>query len=141
MNGCLKRIGQGVGVLALLALVVVVVAVATAPGDGAPATVTPTATSAPLPTVTPGPTPTATIAWYAGGTLHNATVGEWRAADERNKLATAADWAARGWDSVANLEQNARDIVTCVDEAAPTFKDTESAANLAAACVIFMKGQ
>ena len=120
-----------------------VVAVATAPGGGAPPTAEPTitATSAQLHTVTPGPTPTPTLAWYAGGTLHSATVGEWRAADERNKLATAADWAAQGWDSVANLEQNARDIVTCVDEAAPTFKDKESAANLATACVIFMKGQ
>lgn len=30
--------------------------------------------------------------WYEGGTLHDATVVEWRAASARNRLATAADW-------------------------------------------------
>jgi hypothetical protein len=32
--------------------------------------------------------------WYEGGTLHRASLSEWRAADEHNKLATAADISA-----------------------------------------------
>ena len=32
--------------------------------------------------------------WYEGGNLHNATVGQWKSATHRNKLATAADWLA-----------------------------------------------
>ena len=42
------------------------------------------------------PTPyfvTATpLPWYVGGTLHNATIAEWRMADSRNKIATVSDW-------------------------------------------------
>ena len=60
------------------------------------------ATRAARPTRTPRPTriPTATeqLAWYEGGTLHNATLGEWRNASERNRLATAADWFVSGFD-------------------------------------------
>lgn len=32
--------------------------------------------------------------WYAGGTLHDGTVADWKAASARNRLATAADMAA-----------------------------------------------
>ena len=34
-------------------------------------------------------------AWNRGGTLHRATVAEWHRATDSNRLATAADWAAR----------------------------------------------
>ena len=30
--------------------------------------------------------------WHEGGTLHDATIEEWRAGSARNRLATAADW-------------------------------------------------
>jgi len=30
--------------------------------------------------------------WYTGGTLHKATVSDWRKASSENKLATASDW-------------------------------------------------
>lgn len=33
------------------------------------------------------------LEWYQGGTLHDSTLGEWNMASERNKLATAGDWA------------------------------------------------
>ena len=33
-----------------------------------------------------------TVEWYEGGTLHNATVAQWKKATEQNKLATCADW-------------------------------------------------
>jgi hypothetical protein len=36
--------------------------------------------------------------WYQGGTLHNKTVREWRAANDADKLATCADFVARIWD-------------------------------------------
>ena len=32
--------------------------------------------------------------WFHGGNLHNATVGQWKSATYRNKLATSADWLA-----------------------------------------------
>ena len=31
-------------------------------------------------------------AWYAGGTLHHASIGEWLEADPRNVLATTSDF-------------------------------------------------
>ena len=34
----------------------------------------------------------AAVQWHKGGTLHQATVREWKAATYENKLATAADW-------------------------------------------------
>ena len=47
-------------------------------------------------------------AWHEGGTLHDATMGEWQYADERNQLATAADWvhiAIRGDERLEMLRQ------------------------------------
>jgi len=36
--------------------------------------------------------------WYEGGTLHSATLAQWKAATNANRLATAADWlAATEW--------------------------------------------
>lgn len=32
--------------------------------------------------------------WYEGGTLHKATITQWKVATDRDKLATAADWLA-----------------------------------------------
>ena len=37
----------------------------------------------------------ANIEWMKNGNLHNATVVEWKNADESNKLATCADIAAK----------------------------------------------
>ena len=37
----------------------------------------------------------ASAPWYSGGTLHAARASEWRRATEPNRLATAADWAAK----------------------------------------------
>ena len=38
--------------------------------------------------------PVPTKKWFEGGTLHNATIGEWNSATYANKLATSADWLA-----------------------------------------------
>ena len=46
--------------------------------------------------------------WYEGGTLHDASVNEWLGANERNRLATAADWthiAYRGDERLELLRQ------------------------------------
>lgn len=93
-------------------------------------------------TIAPTVAPTATsLPWYAGGTLHSATIAEWRAADQRNKLATAADWAVQGFDTVAGLEQNAKELLACVDEAAKAVSDTDTVTDLAVTCIILMKPQ
>ena len=36
-------------------------------------------------------------AWYEGGTLHQATVAEWKKATSQNKLATCSDFIANWW--------------------------------------------
>jgi hypothetical protein len=63
--------------------------------------------------------------WFQGGSLHNATVTEWKQAAYSNRLATAADWlAATTWkghlsshDSFDRLKDKARKLVQAVDEA------------------------
>jgi hypothetical protein len=86
--------------------------------------------------------------WYSGGTLHRATVGEWRNASYRDKLATAADWAL-AYDRVKNtvlrsgsmetLKPYAIDLVTCVDGASgPSGNDSLRVAQLAASCIVLL---
>lgn len=74
--------------------------------------VPPTASATPLPTATP----TAGV-WYAGGTLYDATIAEWRIAEPRNRLATSADWVLVGLGSatLAEIEAYAPRIMGCVD--------------------------
>lgn len=107
-----------------------------------PPTATSIPTAKPLPTMTTAPTSTP-LPWYAGGTLHSATITEWRSADHRNKLATAADWAAIGFDTVANLEQNATAILDCVEESFDTYatnhQATDTVTEIAVTCVILLK--
>lgn len=136
MKGCLKRIIQASGVIVALAVVLVVVALTTDIGKAPAAVVaiTPLPTVAEVPTATPLP-------WYVGGTLHSATVAEWRAADQRNKLATAADWAAQGFDTVAGLKEKATELLDCVEEAAKAVSDTDTVTDLAVGCVILLKAQ
>lgn len=62
--------------------------------------------------------------WCRGGTLHRATVREWKSATSSNKLATAADWlAATKWEGHLNtpddfrrMRTRALTLVTAVDE-------------------------
>ena len=46
--------------------------------------------------------------WYANGTLHKATVGQWKFASYRNKLATAADWAAQTSEAKRAVESSGK---------------------------------
>lgn len=41
--------------------------------------------------------------WYQGGSLHKASIGEWKSASYQNKLATSGDWlAATVWKGHLN---------------------------------------
>ena len=92
--------------------------------------------------------PVADSEWYSGGTLHRATVGEWRNASYRDKLATAADWAL-AHDGVKNevtrsgsiqtLKPFAIDLVSCVDGATgPSGNDGLRVTQLAASCMVLL---
>lgn len=40
------------------------------------------------------PTPSSATEWYEGGTLHEATIAQWKRASRQNKIATCADWVS-----------------------------------------------
>lgn len=95
--------------------------------------------------------PFADSEWYSGGTLHRATVGEWRSAPRRDKLATAADWAL-AHDRVKNkvmrsgsmqtLRPFAADLVACVDSAAGSSGNNSlRVSRLAASCMVLLGWQ
>ena len=59
--------------------------------------------------------------WYEGGTLQWATVEEWREGSERDRLASAGDWALG-----LVLRPAAEALVECVDEVVSTSTETET---------------
>ena len=86
--------------------------------------------------------------WNDGGTLHRATIGEWKRATYRNKLATAADVAliskmverkVRASGSMETLKVYAKQLVICIDEAA-AFSGNEhlKMSSLSAPCALTM---
>ena len=64
--------------------------------------------------------------WFKGGTLHKATVSEWRQASTENKLATVSDWlAATLWkghlttpQAFKKLKKKSEMLVNAVDNVA-----------------------
>lgn len=65
--------------------------------------------------------------WYSGGTLHEATVGEWHQATYANRLATCADFVV-----VANRAEAERDFSTVKPKAIELEKCiTESTKDIA----------
>ncbi len=91
--------------------------------------------------------------WYSGGTLHKATIREWKAASYRNRLATCADFVSgtmlnRGMKAKdidisegGRVWRSATDLETCISggTAGLEVTDTMSVAELAAACMVLMK--
>lgn len=81
--------------------------------------------------------------WYAGGTLHNATLGDWADASRHNRLATAADFAATILEerisSISDLETPALQMEACITEAA---RERSTAAiqvsEVGAACAVLL---
>ena len=82
--------------------------------------------------------------WYEGGTLHKNTNVEWLAADERYRLATAADFAAtiakhRGVSSSSldELLVRATALSVCITKASDVETEVE-VSSLAASCAILL---
>lgn len=104
------------------------------------------ATSTPLAATTSTPKPTTTYdpKWYAGGTLHKATVAQWRVADQRNKLATVADWTYAGFkdadfSSPDKLRPYADKMLMCIDGMVDmSQKPNSPVVELAAFCATYM---
>ncbi len=108
---------------------------------------TPEPTSTPGPTDTPAPTrtsiPSATplaTRWFDGGTLHDATVAEWREAEERNQLATAADWVVVLDNDVpaSELQPRATELTICTNTAIDGVEglDESPAREIALVCAL-----
>lgn len=86
--------------------------------------------------------------WYEGGTLHYATVAEWKNASYTNKIATAADWVAsspkgksvfRETGDINSLKPYVLNLINCVDEAAAgEGYGNMKIAEIAASCIILM---
>ena len=84
--------------------------------------------------------------WYTDGTLHKATVAQWTTATERNRLATASDWAATvlgekrvvRLGSIDRLKPYATDLKECIDIAAPAAPKSSRVVELASACAILL---
>ncbi len=85
--------------------------------------------------------------WYEGGTLHTASIPQWKSSTHKNRLATASDWAAVMFKdqnlSMKELKVKALEVVRCIDTA--TAGSTESllssAAEAAAICHILIEAQ
>lgn len=106
-------------------------------------TSTPWPTDTPIPwvpTSTPWPTDTPTV-----GTLHRATLAEWKAATVENKVLTAADWARAGLKltDINDISSYAVELVACIDTAIDTwiqlYSDSEPITDLAVTCLILLK--
>ena len=105
----------------------------------------PTATTlAPLDTTTQAPQ---ALKWYSGGTLHKASIAQWKRANARDQLATAADFAyvalekRRNFASPDELRPYARELATCISDSVPDKPDVEEnlkAAEIAALCAVLM---
>ena len=78
--------------------------------------------------------------WYEGGTLHKATVAEWKSATEENKLATSADFMASIDSSVSmdKLKDRAMDLKDCIDRASENVEsiNNQPVVELAGICAI-----
>jgi len=71
--------------------------------------------------------------WFRGGTLHNASVSEWKGGTYANKLATAGDWlSATSWkghltrlEDFDNLKIIAAKLVNGLDKVVAATKDAD----------------
>ncbi len=81
--------------------------------------------------------------WYVGGNLHKSKIREWKAASERNKLATCADFVANIKKDlpISELKTKAIEMKNCIDEATKgtSISDDEKTNEIAALCVILLK--
>jgi len=83
------------------------------------------------------------LPWYEGGTLHRATLHQWSAATDANRLATAADFAATFLKahrlSMDQLRPKAMELVEAIRESAEDKTlDAMRVSEVAAACAIIL---
>ena len=88
---------------------------------------------------------TKTKMWYVGGTLHKATIAEWRTATAANKLATCSDFVAkiRLDKGIAYNEQEikvqAYELVSCIDAAIVDVEvDNWKVSEMAVTCLVLL---
>ena len=98
----------------------------------------------------PASTPTSSTniddaTWFSGGTLQNASVGEWNNATQENKLATSADWAIDNFDLTTTsneLRFYTQGLLICVDVAAESdSNDTDPISDIVKTCVSRIKNR
>lgn len=85
--------------------------------------------------------------WYVGGTLHQATLREWKVASYRNKLATAADFITNFNNALgkrhqwASLKAAAEELVRGIDGiASDGIVDNDEASDIAAMILTVKEG-
>lgn len=67
--------------------------------------------------------------WYQGGTLHSATLYEWKQSSERNKLATISDWIVvvfknhkKPITSTNSIKEKAKEVRKCTNRRISKFR-------------------
>ena len=62
--------------------------------------------------------------WLKNGTLHKATVAEWKKANDENKMATCADFVvslkesdSKKFETISDIKVSALEMKNCLDEA------------------------
>lgn len=109
-----------------------------------PSVSTPSTSSAPsssAPSVSPKPPE-----WYEGGTLHKASIKQWKKAGYRDRLATSADFAVNisetgrfKFSTMDELKVHAIEIEKCISKAAEAKGfDDQPVSDYAATCAILM---
>lgn len=87
--------------------------------------------------------------WAQGGTLHDATVAEWRAGTPEDQLATAGDWVSAsmlrreyvpsGFDEI---RVQAIELRTCIDAAVEGGElDHQDVASSATVCLVLLEAE
>ena len=67
--------------------------------------------------------------WFEGGTLHEATIAEWKKATEENKLATCSDFIAKikKVTSLEDLKKRSVELKVCITTATKGLPSTDNA--------------
>ncbi len=88
--------------------------------------------------------------WYVGGTLHNATVQEWKHASYRNRLATCADYISstsegeklEREEGVDAIKMRAMNLERCITEATEGEHEANlKVSQMAAICIVLIRHQ
>ena len=78
---------------------------------------------------------------YSGGTLHDKTIADWRAATYENRLATCADFVMKlgKYESLpADLKERATQLEICISKAAESGLGERKVAEFGAVCAVYM---